>query len=551
LTSLFIKPYTETAFNAPLWSPEREELSTPFINEGIFCLKNHSMLWLTMVFSSLGFALLSPLSSPIAFAQQRFAPNPAPPVVPSLREWYGGSGSFTLGSSAQILLDPVYAAQLQSTALVFQQDLAAETGFWLPIADAPNAGAGTFFLTFHPLDSSLGSEGYLFDVSDAVTISAQTTNGVFYGTRTALQILHADPAHRTIPKGFARDYPSYPERGFMLDLGRKFVPLNVLEDYVRLMSWYKFNDFQLHFNDNSITGGKSPDWQHQYAAFRLNSPAFPGLAAADGSYTEAQIRELVQVAQQHAVTITPEIDTPAHSLALTQYRPDLASPQDEKDFLDLGNPATAIFVHALWQTFLPWFSTSQINMGMDEYATGDADRFRSYINASDDFFRQEGKTTRMWGSLTGMPSAIPVHTDITIEDWNNTWENPVTTVRQGFRIINANDALLYIVPHASYYHDFLDTQLLYTSWEPYIFDLNNPALNLQPGDPHLLGGTFSVWNDKLGNVVSVNDITVRIEPVLPVLGEKMWSGMVAGTDYTQFEQIVQQVGFAPNTNLML
>lgn len=505
--------------------------------------------WATLVFFVLGLTLLYLFPSRLVYAQS-VSPNAAPPVVPALRAWSGGIGSFHLTLGSRLLLDPASAASLQRTAQVFQQDLTAETGSILPIAVASTPTPGDFLLALTSTDDSIGDEGYLLTIGNSVTIQAHRTTGVFYGTRSVLQILHADPAHANIPKGFARDYPAYRERGFMLDVGRKFVPLPVLEDYVRLMSWYKFNDFQLHLSDNSITGGQSADWQHQYAAFRLNSPAFPGLAAVDGSYTRAQIRELVQMAHLRGVTITPEIDTPAHALALTQYRPDLASPQYEKDFLDLSNPAATFFVRTLWQTFLPWFGTSQVNMGMDEYATSDADQFRTYVNATDDFFRRKGITTRMWGSLTAMRSPIPVHTDIIIQDWNNTWQNPVHTVQQGFQIINANDTLLYIVPHASYYHDFLDTRLLYTSWEPSIFDLNNPALNLQPGDPHLLGGIFSVWNDKLGRMVSNHDITIRITPVFPVLGQKMWNG-TAALSYAQFEQMVQRVGTAPNTHLVI
>ena len=380
-------------------------------------------------------------------------------------------------------------------------------------------------------------------------INAHTSNGVFYGTRTVLQILRDAADHASMPKGYIRDYPSYQERGFMLDVGRKFVPLSTLEDYVRLMSWYKLNDFQLHFNDNALSGGNQANWQHEYAAFRLNSPAFPGLAAADGSYTEQQIKQLEQVASANAVTITPEIDTPAHALALTQYRPDLASPLYSKEFLDLNNPATYTFVNSLWQTFLPWFTAPQINMGMDEYDPRDAAKYRQYINYYDAFFRKQGKTTRMWGSLSEMQSNVKVNSDIVIEDWDNTWANPVEMAREGFQIINANDNLLYIVPHANYFNDFLNTNLLYDSWEPYIFNLNIPALNLQPNDPHVLGGTFAVWNDKLGTIVSVSDITDRIKPAMPVMGEKMWSGPTPGTSYAQFEGMVQDVGMAPGVNV--
>lgn len=511
-------------------------------------LSKRKSVGLMVILLSIALACVTLVSRNL-LAPSIFSTNPAPSVVPLLREWHGGSGSFLLNSDAQIVLDPQYASQLQATAQIFQQDLTAETGLAMPIVVASDPGFGNFFLTLKTLDSSLNTEGYTFDVSNTVMINALTSTGVFYGTRTALQILQADPSHTHIPKGFARDYPQYKERGFMLDLGRKFLPLPLLEDYVRLMSWYKFNDFQLHFNDNAINGGDSPNWQQQYAAFRLNSPAFPGLAAADGSYTQAQIQELEQVASAHAVTITPEIDTPAHALALTQYDPQLASPKYSKEFLDLSNPATYSFVDKLWQTFLPWFTTSQVHMGVDEYSANDANAYRTYINYYDRFLHQQGKTVRMWGSLSLIQSSVQVNKDIVLEDWDNRWANPVNMERQGFQLINTNDNLLYIVPHAGYFHDFLDTRLLYDHWDPSIFDVHNPALNLSPADPLLLGGMFAVWNDLLGSRISAHDITIRIEPALPVVGEKMWNGPTPDTSYTQFEQDVQQIGIAPNTHL--
>ena len=103
----------------------------------------------------------------------------------------------------------------------------------------------------------------------------------------------------------------------------------MLERYVRYLAWYKFNDFQLELNDN---GG-----------FRLNSPAFPGLAAKDGSYTEDQFRELESYALVRGITITPEIDSPGHAGALTGYRPDLASP---KNAAFIGNLSFGPYQHA-------------------------------------------------------------------------------------------------------------------------------------------------------------------------------------------------------------
>jgi hexosaminidase len=475
--------------------------------------------------------------------------NPAPEVIPSLREWQGGRGSFILGANSRIAIDPSYATQLKSTALVFQNDLATETGHTFRIVITASPKNGDFFLTLRNSDSIIGNEGYLFQVGEAVVISAHTPTGVFYGTRTALQILLQDPAKSHIPEGNARDYPQYSERGFMLDVGRKFFPISVLEDYVKFMAWFKMNDFHLHFNDNALNAGKSPDWMHQYAAFRLNSPAFPGLAARDGSYTEQDIRQLETVAGEYGVTIMPEIDMPAHDLALTQYRPDLADPNGSKEFLDLSNPATYTFLNALWNTFLPWFNSKQVDIGADEYTPTDADHYREFINTYDDYLRSKGKTVRMWGSLSKMRSNIKVNTNIVIDDWNNDWANPVDMVRQGYSIINANDSLLYIVPKVGYYHDYLDTQTLYNAWEPNIFSLTNPSLDLSPNDPHLLGGMFSEWNDALGSVISNADVYNRVKPAMSTLGQKLWSGTTADMSYQQFSLLAQFIGDGPGTRL--
>jgi hexosaminidase len=475
--------------------------------------------------------------------------NPAPEVIPSLREWYGGSGSFSVTRTSRVVIDPAYQTQLMDTAQVFQRDLFDVVGHTLPIVVTGSLATGDFSLILSNADDGIGNEGYLFNVGNWVTISARTSTGIFYGTRTALQILQEDQARSSIPRGRARDYPKYQVRGFMLDVGRKFFSIGFLEDEVRFMAWYKMNDFHLHFNDNAIGAGNSPDWMHQYAAFRLSSDRFRGLAARDGSYTEQDIRELEQVARQHAVTITPEIDAPAHALAFAQYRPNLASQKYSKDILDLNNPDTYTFLNAIWSEFLPWFDTTQVDIGADECTPQQANECLQFMNSYDTFMKLREKTVRMWGSLTKLKGNTRVNTDIVLDVWDNRWANPADMVKQGFRIINANDNLLYIVPKAGYFHDYLDTKLLYEQWEPSIFDFSDPAMNLDPGNPHLLGGMFAEWNDKLGGIVSDADVQARVKPAMQTLGEKLWSGTTTAMTYEQFLRVAQQIGEAPGTQL--
>jgi glycosyl hydrolase family 20 len=123
------------------------------------------------------------------FLAPQGAPNPAPKVIPSLREWQGNSGFFMLSSASRIAVDHSYTAQLKNTAKVFQDDLFAVTGHTFPMVTTISPGAGDFFLTLNNQDPGIGNEGYLFQVDDTVVISGHTGTGVFYGTRTALQIL--------------------------------------------------------------------------------------------------------------------------------------------------------------------------------------------------------------------------------------------------------------------------------------------------------------------------------------------------------------------------
>lgn len=106
------------------------------------------------------------------------------------------------------------------------------------------------YLTLSAPDSTLGSEGYVLTVDRRVTLSAPEAQGVFWATRTLLQMLCRQPDG--LPKGEARDYPRFSHRGFMLDVGRKFFTMEYLRQCVKVLSFYKMNELQVHLNDNGF-----------------------------------------------------------------------------------------------------------------------------------------------------------------------------------------------------------------------------------------------------------------------------------------------------------
>ncbi len=197
----------------------------------------------------------------------------------------------------------------------------------------------------------MGKEGYDIRISDRVVVTAPQPIGVYWATRTLLQM--ADQTeNQTLPRGEIRDFPDYALRGFMLDCGRKFIPLAFLQDYVRMMSYYKMNTFQIHLNDNGFKQYFEDDWMKTYAAFRLESDTYPGLTARDGFYTKQEFIELQKQAEECFVEIIPEIDVPAHSLAFTQYKPEIGSKEYGMDHLDLFNPETYRFLDGLFKEYL-------------------------------------------------------------------------------------------------------------------------------------------------------------------------------------------------------
>ncbi len=73
--------------------------------------------------------------------------NPTPQVIPALREWQGSTGSFMITSTSRIAVDSLYAAQLENTSRVFENDLFEVTGHPLPIVPTNSPAAGDFYLT--------------------------------------------------------------------------------------------------------------------------------------------------------------------------------------------------------------------------------------------------------------------------------------------------------------------------------------------------------------------------------------------------------------------
>lgn len=488
-------------------------------------------------------ALRSPAALPPA--------NPVPFVIPALREWQGGAGNFILGESAHLVVDPEFADSLSAIAGIFRQDLETMTGRKGFAVRKGKPVKGDIYLTLRCTDKGLGNEGYDLDIAGrGLRMEALTARGLFWGTRTLLQILEQDGAHRSIPRGRVRDYPKYAIRGFVLDAGRKFFSMDFLRQYVKFMAYYKMNDFQIHLSDNGFRKYFGNDWDSTYAAFRLESATFPGLTAKDGSYSKADFVGLEKLAAAYGVNIVPEIDVPAHALAFSQYRKALGSPKYGMDHLDPDNPMTYPFIDSVFREYLggpdPVFRGPDVHIGTDEYAKQASEQFRAFTEHYIELVESYGKKVRVWGALTHAQGNTPVKVGgVTMNIWYNGYADPKEMARLGYDLISTPDDWVYIVPAAGYYNDYLDIRSLFEKWEPVM--VGNVTFPM--GDPQIKGGSFAVWNDIVGNGITEKDVNDRVFPAIQVLSQKMWSGGGNGMDFDRFAALARQVGEGPGANM--
>ena len=478
----------------------------------------------------------------------RAAVNPKPFVVPELKQWTGKDGNFTPGKDARIVCTS-QNPELLRIARMFADDYQQMFGQTLSVAQG-KATPGDFVLSLSA-DKKLGEEGYAIKISDRVTISAPTPTGLYWSTRTLLQLAEQNQ-ERSLPQGTIRDFPDYPLRGFMIDCGRKFIPMAYLQDLVKIMAYYKMNTLQVHLNDNGFKQYFEHNWDKTYAAFRLESETYPGLTARDGSYSKKEFIDFQKQAVSNFVEIIPEIDVPAHSLALTHYKPEIGSKEYGMDHLDLFKPETYEFVDALFKEYLegdnPVFVGKRVHIGTDEYSNAKKDvveKFRAFTDHYIRFVEGFGKQAVVWGALSHAKGDTPVKSEnVVMNAWYNGYADPATMIKDGYQLISIPDGLVYIVPKAGYYYDYLNEPYLYKEWTPAhigkaVFDEKHPSI---------LGGMFAIWNDHVGNGISVKDIHHRIFSPLQTLSVKMWTGAQTGIPYETFNEKRALLSEAPGVN---
>ena len=459
-------------------------------------------------------------------------------MIPAPRQWEPGNGTLVLKDVKFIKPKEDKSGLLDKLLVEFEKELNAVGG----IKTVPSAKVSIIFEYVN--DVALGDEGYKVLIDDNVKILANNYPGLLYGTRTVLQLLSQSEKKNTLPAGAVTDFPEYKIRMLMLDVGRKFIPFDELKGYIRSMAWVKLNELHLHLNDNSFGN---------YPGYRLESDLYPDMTSKDGYYTWEQIRELQDLGHVYGVTITPEIDSPGHSLAFTRVRPDIKSPYLGDKYLDILNPDTYLFMESVISEVLPHFDAPDFHIGTDEYrlyAIKDSvlkdklgEAFRQYINYFNAFIRGKGKACRIWSGYEHMPGTTEPALSVIIDMWETS--DAKNKSEKGYKFINSTHFYTYIVPGAPYYG--VNDAFVYNKWTPEIFS-NKKDQNLEKGAKGLLGSGLHVWNDFGPTGYTTSEIARLTLPSMITFSEKMW-GTKGFANYEEFAPLRDKMLHIPLVSL--
>ena len=514
--------------------------------------------------------------------------NAKPVVVPEIQEWFSDS---TAKVAADRLTKVTYQAdELKAVVEEFVADYKDFTGIELKVVKgAAQAGAFNFTFGEPENDPILGDEGYVMNIkADRIDVQSESVTGNMYGMQTILQMTKTETDG--FPVGQIRDYPRFPVRGFMWDIARKPISLEMVEMAARTMRYYKMNDFQLHLSDNLIflENYKSDDeaLEKAYAAFRLessvrNEATGETATAKDYFITKDEMRSFIKTQRSYGMNIVPEIDMPAHAVAFTRAFPELAvmdatvttRPKDRwaVDHLDLRNPKTMPFIKSIFDDYTTgdnevFDDETVVHIGADEFIIPNGRPvYCEFYNDLVPHLQANGNTPRVWGSFDsswlaggGIEPAdgSALCTGVQMDIWSLGWANPIRMHQKGFSLINILDSYGYMVPNGGgnrgAYGDYLNTKSLYKSFDP-----NNFGGRVLPAsDPKILGAEFAIWNDNIDtNACGLTeaDEYARFFDAMPVYAENNWAptGQEKGAGDAGHENlynIVKKTGDAPRVN---
>ncbi|MCP2598220.1 family 20 glycosylhydrolase [Candidatus Aminicenantes bacterium AC-335-L06] len=363
------------------------------------------------------------------------------------------------------------------------------------------------------------NESYLLKISENnILVRAETDIGIVRGLETLLQLLRNNGKNYFFPAIEIKDYPRFPWRGLLIDVSRHFMPVDVIKRNLDTMASVKLNVLHLHLTDDQ--------------GFRVESKSYPRLheVASDGDYyTQSQIKEIIDYADERGIRVVPEFDMPGHTTSWIVAYPGLGSismPYKMERAYGVKNPVldpSRKFVYKFLEKFFKemsklfpdpyfhiggdevngkhWNQSNRIQKFMKKNKIRNNKELQAYFNKKiQKILRKYNKKIIGWDEI--LESDLPK--DTVIQCWRDK-KILYQIIKKGYYTILSNGYYLDLCLPSSYHYlnDPIPEQIE-------LFDSEKKRI---------LGGEAAMWSE----LVNAENIDSRIWPRTAVIAERLWS----------------------------
>ncbi len=451
--------------------------------------------------------------------------NDSVPLMPLPAHLALGDGQFLIDGNFAVSIEDYPDARVAAARRRFLETLGRATG--IPFAaEAAREGkhdASFLIRTAGPSEKveALGEdESYHLSVAPGkVELAARNPLGIMHGLQTFLQLVHVTPQGFAAASVTIDDQPRFEWRGLMIDAGRHFMPVEMIERNLDGMEAVKLNVMHWHLSDDQ--------------GFRVESRQFPLLheKGSNGSYyTQQQIKDVIEYAADRGIRVVPEFDMPCHTTALLTAYPQIGSGPGPYQIatkwgildaaLDPTREETYEFLDKFVGEMTALFPDAYFHIGGDECdgkewkANAHIQEFMKAHGIKDNAALQSTFTGKIQAIVTrhhkipvGWDEVLQPDTpkDVVVQSWRGP-KGLAAAARQGNRVMLSN----------GYYID-----LNQPASQHYLVDpLGGDATSLTSEQKTLvLGGEATMWSE----FVTPENVDSRIWPRTAPIAERFWS----------------------------
>ena len=479
-------------------------------------------------------------------------------IIPKVHNYKEKNGYFILDKFTKIVIEK--EAQIKfSVCEIFSNTVKKATGYDLEICE--NSGKNHINLK---RDKELSDDAYKIIVEEEiVTILANDEKTFFYGFQTLLQLLPVEifsdeiiECNWKIDCAEIYDKSKYSWRGMHLDVSRHFFPVYFIKKYLDLMALHKLNKFHWHLTDDNgwrIEIKKYPKltdicaWRKNLEHLEWNSRASAndsGNGIYGGYYTQKDIKEIIDYANDRFIEVIPEIEMPGHSSEIFAAFPHLSCRGEitevapggywpNYELFCAGNEETFEFIEDILAEIIELFPSNYIHIGgdeanktrwkdcpkcqkriVDENLKNENELQSYFIHRIQKFVENNGKKIIGWDEIIDGG----ISKDVTVMCWRGDGKDSTKIA-----IKNGSDVIL--CPNPILYFDWRQKAKTHgafgvTTIEK-VYNYNPEISELKDEEKkHILGVQGNVWTEFMPTIKDVEYMTI---PRICALAEVGWS----------------------------